>query len=172
MSGRHARGRMPQAQLRRPPHSTPAPCPTLSRCEVVALPPDGTPPILLRVYTARSPRLAARWIRQEAHRLAQRLDPDPVAPWVPPTAWVPVGDASAADYLRAWAANDEWYTATIRRIADRTGVQVTVADQGVRYVLLAAPAPIRRAPQYPPATGRRHLPAEVGAANAAHRTTP
>ncbi|MGW7363896.1 hypothetical protein ACWGI8_10810 [Streptomyces sp. NPDC054841] len=53
--------------------------PIAFRCEATAHDLSGSREVLLATYRGRSPRLAARWLRAEAHHLARLLSPDPDA---------------------------------------------------------------------------------------------
>ncbi|WP_206306830.1 hypothetical protein [Streptomyces sp. F001] len=160
MSGRHAAGRLPRPPLRRFPQAT-VPRPIGYRCEAVATPLDNPRrEIILGTYHARSPRLAARWLRREARCLARRLDPDPRAPWLYAAPLVPIGNPRSADFLRAWASDAHRYANAIAKLAARVPYQLTVTDHDARYALIVAPAPIRRPAQFPPCAG--HFPSPTG----------
>ncbi|MFD7407777.1 hypothetical protein ACFV7R_35120 [Streptomyces sp. NPDC059866] len=167
MSGRHAAGRAPRPPLRRFPQTT---VPRLIgyRCEAVAIPLDNPRrEIILGAYNARSPRLAARWLRQEAQCLARRLDADPRAPWLYAAPLILGGDMRPADFLRAWAGDANRYANAIAKLAARVPYQLTVTDHDARYALIVAPALIRRAPQFPPPAGCFPSPAGGGCEPAA-----
>ncbi|MGY1455404.1 hypothetical protein [Streptomyces sp. SS8] len=53
-------------------------------CEVTVLDADTHREWLLDCHRARNPRRALRWIRAQAPRLADRIDPPPDAPWAAP----------------------------------------------------------------------------------------
>lgn len=53
-------------------------------CEATVLDADTHREWLLDCHRARNPRRALRWIRAQAPRLADRIDPSPDAPWAAP----------------------------------------------------------------------------------------
>jgi hypothetical protein len=86
----------------------------------------------------------------QADRLARHLDPDPFVPWLYAAPLVLTGDTHAADVLRTWVREPAKYADVIRKLAARTAYQLTATDIDARYSLIAAPVPVRRAPQFPP----------------------
>ncbi|BCM68164.1 hypothetical protein EASAB2608_03498 [Streptomyces sp. EAS-AB2608] len=158
-----------------PPASARAPMrsPIAFRCEATAHDLSGSREVLLATYHGRSPRLAARWLRAEAHRLARLLSPDPDARFLreaPLTAAgldIPRPDAA----LRAWADDDRAYEHALRSLAAGRALTFTVTDYDARYSLRVyplpthrptlpqAPAPARCPPPHsPPGKGRRRKP--------------
>ncbi|MCS0636996.1 hypothetical protein NX801_15265 [Streptomyces sp. LP05-1] len=99
-----------------------------------------------------SPVLALRWLRGEARRIADRLDPDPACSgWVTEAMRrpvVPVPDCPAE--LRVWAADMDDQRAARERIKAGEPLVVVVPDADCRYTLsirpLRLPAPLRPAP--------------------------
>ncbi|MGK5447550.1 hypothetical protein [Streptomyces radiopugnans] len=92
---------------------------------------------LLDCHRARNPRHALRWIRAQAPRLADRIDPPPDVPWAAPGTIRPyepgepcdpggVGPADAAAVLRH---------RTLDGIADRDALRVL--EDGGLHVLTA-----------------------------------
>ncbi|MCS0634609.1 hypothetical protein NX801_02810 [Streptomyces sp. LP05-1] len=105
---------------------------------------------VLGTWQTLSPVLALRWLRGEARRIADRLDPDPAC-----AAWVteamrqpvtPVPDCPAE--LRVWAADPADQRAARAHLKAGVPLTVTVPDTDCRYTLtirpLHLPAPARR----------------------------
>lgn len=169
MSGRHAAGR--KTQPLRAVSRTPTSYRLVGyRCEALATPLNDRRAVALAAHHARSPRLAARWLRGQAERLARHLDPDPFAPWLHAAPLVLTGDTRAADVLRTWVRDPIKYADAIQKLAARISYHLTVTDSDARYSLSAAPVPVRRLPQFPPPTGCFPSPAETGCRPAAVHT--
>lgn len=141
--------------------------PLAFRCEATAHDLSGTREILLATYRGRSARLAARWLRAEAYRLARLLSPDPAtlslrdAPLITAGPDSPCPDAE----LRAWADSDHAYEHALRSLATGRAFVFTVTDYDARYSLRVYPLPTRRQapPQAPvPARCPPHFPAGTG----------
>ncbi|MFE7425970.1 MULTISPECIES: hypothetical protein [unclassified Streptomyces] len=113
-----------------------------------------TAPVLAEVYAGdarttvhlggalvASPRLALRWLRGQAERLANGLDPDPGAPWIPRAALraVPPAERDAPAELRAWAADDKCRGEALDRIASGGEFEFVVRDGACWYRLTARP---------------------------------
>ncbi|OII64295.1 hypothetical protein BJP40_00035 [Streptomyces sp. CC53] len=109
------------------------------RCEITAHRLDLSAHWLLYTHEAQSPGEALWWLRWQAAKLADRLDPDPRTPWVPAGALRPVGgsvpDAPAG--LRAWcegpADGPEW----LCLLESERRVIVSVHDDTAHYTLTA-----------------------------------
>ncbi|MFI9628732.1 hypothetical protein [Streptomyces sp. NPDC052042] len=88
-----------------------------------------------------SPRLALRWLRGQAERLANGLDPDPGTPWVPRTALraVPASEPDAPAELRGWATDDECQGDALHRLASGGEFEFVVRDAVCWYGLTARP---------------------------------
>ncbi|MCX5562872.1 hypothetical protein [Streptomyces sp. NBC_00038] len=84
-----------------------------------------------------------------AERLARHLDPDPFAPWLYASSLILTDDTHTADILRTWVRDPTKYAGVIHKLAARIAYQLTITDSDARYALIAAPVPIRRAPQFP-----------------------
>ncbi|GAA4782487.1 hypothetical protein GCM10023329_35620 [Streptomyces sanyensis] len=88
-----------------------------------------------------SPVLALRWLRGEALRIADRLDPDPLrSMWVQPAiraATVPVPDCPAE--LRAWATDPDRQREAREHIKDGHPLFITVPDADCTYTLSVWP---------------------------------
>ncbi len=134
------------------------PVPAGYRCEVLA---EGlvygtgeTAPYVLGTFQTISPVLALRWLRGEARRIADRLDPDPQrSAWVRPTmrrAVVPVPDCPAE--LRAWAAGPEGPRAAREHLKAGHPLFAAFTDEDCTYTLSAWPVrlPADEPDQVPP----------------------
>ncbi|HCA84068.1 MAG TPA: hypothetical protein DEQ61_00265 [Streptomyces sp.] len=152
----------------RPP---PLPCPlkhaTIAyRCEVTAHDLSGSHEVILAYYRAASSRLAARWMRAEAQRLARLLAPEPAAPYLRSVMLVatdPSCPRPDADLL-AWASSDEQYERALRVLASGNDYLLNVTDSDARYSVRVYALPTRSRPPQPsaPAGRRPYAPAGVG----------
>lgn len=144
--------------------------PIVFRCEATAHDLSGTREVLLATYRGRSPRLAARWLRAQALRLARLLSPDPGALFLRDAPLVTAGpDVSRPDAeLRAWADSDQAYEHAFRALAAGRAFVFAVTDHDARYLLRVYPLPTRRpappqaqspawCPPHSPAGTGRHL---------------
>ncbi|MFJ1611751.1 hypothetical protein [Streptomyces sp. NPDC088249] len=86
-----------------------------------------------------TPRLALRWLRGQAERLASGLDPDPGALWIPRSvcerALRSAADAPAE--LRAWAVDDERQDEALQRLAMGAEFEFIAKDETTWYGLTA-----------------------------------
>ncbi|MFD7611018.1 hypothetical protein [Streptomyces sp. NPDC059828] len=87
-------------------------------CEVVAYYPDGGMEWFLGGYRATSPRLAVRWLRGQALRLANALDPIPGMGPLPPEALQEANPKAPnpGHILRKWAGDQraqDWQMAEL-----------------------------------------------------------
>ncbi|MEU8668749.1 hypothetical protein AB0C71_17835 [Streptomyces anulatus] len=76
-------------------------------------------------------RLALRWLRRQARRAADALDPDPYTPWVPGRALYPVGVAGLRDApaeLRSWVASFREHDYALGRLADGLPYEFVARD--------------------------------------------
>ncbi|MBT2421304.1 hypothetical protein J7F01_35290 [Streptomyces sp. ISL-22] len=142
--------------------------PIAFRCEAVAHDLSGTREVLLATYRGWSPRLAARWLRAEAFRLARLLSPHPGAKFLGNAPLTTAGpDVPRPDAeLRAWASSDQAYEHALRTLAAGRAFIFTVMDYDARYSIRVYALPTRRPapPQAPvPARHPRKLPSPPGA---------
>ncbi|MFJ1640791.1 hypothetical protein [Streptomyces sp. NPDC088256] len=102
---------------------------------------DDRSTIYLGGTLAASPRLALRWLRGQADRLANGLDPDPGSPWIPPGALRPVSlaDPHVPSELRAWANDDERQVDALHQLATGGVVEFVARDRTGWYGLAAYP---------------------------------
>lgn len=98
-------------------------------------------PYVLSTFRSISPVLALRWLRGEALRVADRLDPDPVrSPWLPVRAGRGgVTGHDAPTVLRAWAAGPGAGCAARRDIKGGRPLLVTASDADCTYTLSVRP---------------------------------
>ncbi|MCC5033910.1 hypothetical protein DMH02_011905 [Streptomyces sp. WAC 00631] len=107
-------------------------------------------------YAAPTRRLALRWLRAQAHRIADGLDPDPAEPWAGEGVLCPVPEryADAPAELRRWAADELRQQAAALRLAEGLPFRLTAADHTGRYSLLARPVAVTALPRVAAAPGR------------------
>ncbi|WP_143688451.1 hypothetical protein [Streptomyces barkulensis] len=103
-------------------------------CEVTVLDADTHREWLLDCHRARSPRQALRWIRAQAPRLADRIDPPPDVPWAAP------GTVRPCEPGRPYDPGGPDPAAVLRRrpldgVADREALRVL--EDGGLHVLTA-----------------------------------
>lgn len=94
-------------------------------------------------------RLALCWLRRQARRLADALDPDPYSPWVPGRALYPVGSAVRRDApaeLRSWAASFREHEYALGRLADGLPHEFVARDATSWYGLVMRPLVAARTP--------------------------
>ncbi|MEU9008538.1 hypothetical protein AB0D12_01855 [Streptomyces sp. NPDC048479] len=111
---------------------------------------DAVTTVYLGGYVAPFRRLALRWLRGQALRCANALDPDPYAEWLPPQALQPVTHAerNAPAELRAWADNNEHQDDALRQLTAGLAFQFVARDETgwygltARPVVVPAPAPV------------------------------
>lgn len=134
-------------------------------CEVNARGLSGSHEVTIAYHRAASPRLAARWMRAEAQRLARLLAPDPSAPHLRSVSLVPadpVGPRPAGELL-AWADDDERYEHALHVLASGDVFTLDVTDYDAVYSVRAYPLRASRPSQPPAPVGRRaYAPAGAG----------
>ena len=102
----------------------------------------GTVAVQLGSHEAASRRLVLRWLREQARRIADGLDPDPrTADWAAGGALVPLPELTAdvPAELRRWCADEERQRAAADRLAEGLPFLLTAADHTGRYALHAWP---------------------------------
>ncbi|MFJ8000773.1 hypothetical protein ACIQ7D_27190 [Streptomyces sp. NPDC096310] len=97
-----------------------------------------------RMYTSEG---ALSWLRDQAHRVADGLDPDPAAAWLPapgPGRGVLVPVASyvpdVPTALRSWCDDHRQQSLALGRLVTGERVVIGAADDSGRYTLTAQPA--------------------------------
>lgn len=95
---------------------------------------------LLDCHRARNPRHALRWIRAQAPRLADRIDPPPDAPWAAPGTIRPYDPGRPCEPIRPYDPGGPDPAAVLRHrpldgIADREALRVL--EDGGLHVLTA-----------------------------------
>lgn len=102
---------------------------------------DAARSIRLGCITAPTRRLALRWLRRQARRFADGLDPDPYASWVPGRALHPVTRAprDAPAELRAWAGSLREHDYALLRLADGLPYEFVARDALAWYGLVVRP---------------------------------
>ncbi|MGA5470869.1 hypothetical protein ACPCUK_19045 [Streptomyces arboris] len=102
---------------------------------------DAARSVRLGGVTAPTRRLALRWLRRQARRFADALDPDPYAPWVPAGALHPVTRAprDAPAELRAWAGSLREHDYALAWLADGLPYEFVARDALAWYGLVVRP---------------------------------
>ncbi|MFE7134514.1 hypothetical protein ACFVIM_27005 [Streptomyces sp. NPDC057638] len=99
-------------------------------------------PFVLDTLRTRSQDIALTWLRKQALRLADGLDPDPArAPWATRCERTPIPDAPTE--LRVWAADPTEDHAARTRLDHGVAVSVVIPDGPDRYTLAISPRPAR-----------------------------
>lgn len=126
------------------------------RCETTATGLTGSREVLLAVHRASTPRLAARWLRVEAERLARRFSLDPQSSTMrdAPLSIVDPTYPRPDDALRAWRHSETEYERAIRVLSAGDAYLISISDYDARYCLNAYPVPAR-GPSAPPAPAAR-----------------
>ncbi|MEW1667320.1 hypothetical protein [Streptomyces albidoflavus] len=98
-------------------------------------------------------RLALRWLRRQAHRLADALDPDPHTTRLPAQALRPTPRTAehAPAQLRFWAADPEYAEEAVDRLAAGYPYRFTAREGPAWYQLTARPLLIPASSVRPPA---------------------
>ncbi|MEU6110563.1 hypothetical protein ABZ853_19440 [Streptomyces albidoflavus] len=97
--------------------------------------------VFLGGTVAPTRRLALRWLRRQAFRLAGGLDPPLDVPWAPTGALrrIPAAALDAPGALRGWAASIEHQDDAGQRLADGEPFVFIVRDTAGWYRLTARP---------------------------------
>ncbi len=113
-------------------------------CSVLAHPLSAGHEIVLGRHRAWTPRLAVRWLRGQAARLADALDPAPGRGPFPAAALRPVLDGSPdpGGAFRAWLADDGLQEQQLASLRSGRNIGVTVRDAELLYSLSAQPIPV------------------------------
>ncbi|MFE7131196.1 hypothetical protein ACFVIM_10085 [Streptomyces sp. NPDC057638] len=99
-------------------------------------------PFVLGTLRTRSQDTALTWLRMQALRLADGLDPDPDrAPWATRCERTPVPDAPTE--IRVWATDPAEDRAARTRLDQGVAVSVVIPDGPDRYTLAISPRPAR-----------------------------
>ncbi|MGW7092443.1 hypothetical protein [Streptomyces sp. NPDC054874] len=102
---------------------------------------DAARSVRLGGILAPTRRLALRWLRRQAQRFADALDPDPYAPWAPARALYPVpgGRRDAPAELRSWADSLREHDYALGRLADGLPYEFVARDAASWYGLVMRP---------------------------------
>ncbi|MCX2968893.1 MULTISPECIES: hypothetical protein [Streptomyces] len=100
--------------------------------------------VVLGACQTRTPDGALNWLRAQAWRLADRLEPEPGgAWWAPPGALRPRpdsdGDAGVSGRMRAWVLEPGRQRAALGALIACRPLDVVFGDVTARYVLRARP---------------------------------
>jgi hypothetical protein len=93
----------------------------------------------LGTYRAPTLALALWWMRDRALWIAERLDPHPDNPSLPPGAVVPVADdvPDVPSILRSWCGDDAQQERVAEELAAGRLVRIATSDDTTEYELLA-----------------------------------
>ncbi|MDF3301303.1 hypothetical protein [Streptomyces tropicalis] len=93
----------------------------------------------LGTYRAPTLALALWWLRDRALWIAERLDPGPGTPHVPPHALVPVPDSTpdVPGILRTWCADPHRQEQVADALAEGRLVRFAASDETTEYELMA-----------------------------------
>ncbi|WSU10317.1 hypothetical protein OG245_22420 [Streptomyces sp. NBC_01116] len=114
---------------------------------------DAARSVRLGGILAPTRRLALRWLRRQARRFADALDPDPYAPWVPAHALYPVpagGRRDAPAELRSWADSFREHDYALGRLADGLPYEFVARDAASWYGLVMRPLAVAARTPAPP----------------------
>lgn len=102
---------------------------------------DAQKTVFLGGFIGASPRLILRWLRGQAHRIADGLDPAPDTTWIPARGLrrIAVPDWDAPTELRAWAADDGRQDHALQRLATGAEFEFIARDETCWYGLTARP---------------------------------
>ncbi|MFE2291053.1 hypothetical protein [Streptomyces sp. NPDC059452] len=119
---------------------------------------DAARSVRLGGVVAPTRRLALRWLRRQARRFADALDPDPYTSWIPARALHPVADGAHAPVadgahhpvargafhdapaeLRAWADSFREHDYALLRLADGLPYEFVARDALAWYGLVVRP---------------------------------
>lgn len=111
--------------------------------------------VLLGRHEAPSRRLVLCWLREQARRIADGLDPDPAVHWAGDGTLVhlPGQPADVPTELRRWCEDGERQEAASARLAEGLSFRLTTADHTGTYALRAWPVGVTSPrPGRPPLT--------------------
>ncbi len=93
----------------------------------------------LGTYRAPTLALALWWLRDRASWIAERLDPDPDAPYFPPNSVAPVADTvpDVSGVLRAWRGDTVQQELVADELTAGRLVRIATSDDTTEYELLA-----------------------------------
>ncbi|MFI7286681.1 hypothetical protein ACIBRY_08500 [Streptomyces anulatus] len=114
---------------------------------------DAARSVRLGGIIAPTRRLALRWLRRQAQRFADALDPDPYAPWVPARALYPVHAGSRRDApaeLRSWTNSFREHDYALARLADGLPYEFVARDAASWYGLVMRPLAVAARTPSPP----------------------
>ncbi|MEU5282456.1 hypothetical protein AB0G97_00285 [Streptomyces sp. NPDC020755] len=102
-------------------------------------------------------RLALRWLRRQARRFADALDPDPYTLWAPARVLYPApagGRRDAPAELRSWAESFREHDYALGRLAEGLPYEFVARDAAAWYGLVMRPLAAAR-PSVPPPPHRQ-----------------
>lgn len=120
-------------------------------CNVTAWPGDLSREIFLGGYQAATPRLAVRWLRGQAARLASALDPQPGTGWTQGEAAktlrqlpdrLPDDWPDPGHMLREWQHDDHRHEQVMAALLSGHPFALTTHDYSAYYMLSARPVSV------------------------------
>lgn len=124
-------------------------------CTVTAWPGDLSREIFLGGYLAATPRIAVRWLRGQAARIAHALDPQPGQAWAHGEAAktlrrlpdrLPDGWPDPGHMLREWQHDHPAHEQIMAALLDGHPFALTTQDTTAYYMLSARPWPVSLLP--------------------------
>ena len=124
-------------------------------CTVTAWPGDLSREICLGGYRATTPRFAVRWLRGQAARIADALDPQPGHAWAHGEAaralrrlpdWLPDHSPGPGHMLREWQHDHPAHEQIMANLFDGRPFALTTQDTTAYYMLSARPSPVSLLP--------------------------
>ncbi|MFD5750101.1 hypothetical protein [Streptomyces sp. NPDC127033] len=150
--------------------------PTLFRLTVICEgPANGTwVRVVLAARQAASPDRALSFLRCQARRIADGLDPDPWPLWAPPGTLVPVGPPvpDAPTELRCWCDDFAAQEKARNHLLAGAAFTFRAADHTGLHLLTAVPVPTYRPSVPAPRPGRRGTADPAGTTGSAHGDAP
>jgi len=93
----------------------------------------------LGTYRAPTLALALWWMRDRASWMADRLDPQPGSPHIPPNAIAPMADSTpdVPSVLRSWCGDTAQQQLAAEELAAGKLVRIATSDDTTEYELMA-----------------------------------
>ena len=130
--------------------TAPPPSPSGYLCEFTVAEHGSPAWVVARTWTT-SPRIALRWLQQQASRVADLIDPDPIdALWAPVTMLDALDDdrADTSTALRQWPNDVGEHDQALKAMREGVPYTFTTTDDRLRCALSAKP---NAAPEIPSA---------------------
>jgi hypothetical protein len=113
-------------------------------CAVAARAPDLSGEWFLGGYQATAPHLAVRWLREQARRLADALDPEPGEGVFPAACLRRAGEGqpNPGRVFRTWMADFRYQGTQLQALAAGNQISISSGDLDVCYCLSARPVSV------------------------------